>query len=270
MSLLGLGAYDDSPAADGSPAAEPPASAIRLSIVDYDNDADGVPEAEPAAHAAPALGASLDDAEVYRAVQRNVGTGGVQVSIVKKSPTPSAFTSGAASSGEAPSTAAAPAPLSEEEDAESAPRTPYVIPDSPPGEVDPGLAERFANLAQKTREGQRVNDYIRKAKSFRNPDILEKLVAFFEVRESGTNYPPRLYDPAEITKDDHFDRIEARRREWEERQARRPGERVNFASAGKVELHAVSSQPAAGGKPRKSKWDSGGSAAPEPPAKRHA
>jgi hypothetical protein len=258
MSLLGLGAYDDSPAAEASPAA-PTESAIHLSIVDYDNDADAEPASEPAADASAVLSVSLDDEAVQRAVQRSVGTGGVQVSIVKK---------------HALSTAAADAPPPAEAQDTAEPtadeteaRAPYVIPDSPPGDVDPGLAERFAVLAQKTQNGQSVNEYIRKAQSFRNPNILEKLVAFFEVRDCGTNYPPSLYDPNLITRDDHYDRVEARRREWEERQARKQGERVNFASAGTVDLSAAGAAASSTAKPaRKSKWDSSGSA--DPAAKR--
>jgi len=256
MSLLGLGAYDDSPGPNESPAAQTD-SAIHLSIVDYDNDADAAAP-EPTAVAAAELGASLDDEAVLRAVPRSVGTGGVQVSIVKKLPPSAAAAEAAVPDETADAVAAASAD-------EPAARQPYAIPGSPPGDVDPGLAERFANLAQKTRAGSSVNEFIRKARSFRNPDILEKLVAFFEVREAGTNYPPSLYDPADVTRDDHYDRIEARRREWEERQARRQGERVNFAAAGSADV----STAAAGVKPRttKSKWDSVGG---DPAAKRRA
>jgi hypothetical protein len=258
MSLLGLGAYDDSPAGETSPAA-PTESAIHLSIVDYDNDADAEPAPEPAADASAVLGVSLDDEVVHRAVQRSVGTGGVQVSIVKK-PAASAAASDALPPAEAQDAAE---PAADKPEA----RVPYVMPDSPPGDVDPGLAQRFAVLAEKTQSGNSVNEFIRKAKSFRNPNILEKLVAFFEVRDFGTNYPSGLYSPNQITRDDHYDRIEARRREWEERQARKQGERVNFTSAGAVELPGASASSAP--KPaRKSKWDSSGST--DPAAKRRA
>lgn len=251
-SLLGLAAYDDSPAGEeeDSSARSP---ALALSIVDYGHEAD-----EPE-QPSPSLGASLDDPALAAAVPKSVGTSGVQVSIVKKPAAAAAKVAG----GEEVREEAGAALSADEKPAQ---RKPFVIPDSPPGEVDPGLAERFANLAQKTREGVSVNQYIRKAKSFRNPNILEKLVAFFEVRDSGTNYPPSIYDPNEITRDDHYDRLEARRREWEERQARKHGERVNFTSGGTLELPA-SAAPSAK-PPRKSKWDSSGSA--DPAAKRQA
>lgn len=38
------------------------------------------------------------------------------------------------------------------------------------------------------------------------------------MRESGTNYPPELYDTQELSKEDYFERLEEARRKWEERQ----------------------------------------------------
>ena len=116
-------------------------------------------------------------------------------------------------------------------------------------------------------QGFSVNDYIRQNQQFRNPDILEKLVDHFSVHEFGTNYPSKIYNPSELSRDEHYDRLEALRKKWEERQMRQPGAKVAFTSAG--------SQPAAGGasmpvlnQPKKSKWD--GAVNAEPPAKRPA
>ena len=92
-----------------------------------------------------------------------------------------------------------------------------------------------------------------------------------QVREFGTNYPPSLYDPNELTKDDQYDRIEEARRKWEERQARKPGAPVAFSSGGTIEGAAAAAAAgaagaAATGEKRKSKWDSssGGDAAKRP------
>ena len=107
-----------------------------------------------------------------------------------------------------------------------------MLPPSPPGDVDPKLAEKLAGLRSTTQRGHAVNEHIRNAKSFRNPDLLEKLVEYFDVRESGTNYPPELYDPDALAAHEYYDKLEEARRKYEERQARKPGQPVQFVGAG--------------------------------------
>jgi len=266
MSLLGLGDYDsaegtpagagDSPAEEA--AAPAAASSLQLSIVDYDNDPDDKPE-----DTSNVLGVSLDDDVMQGGSAKRVGLGGVQISVTKKPAAKSSSGSGEAEGGAPP-----------EQDAAAAPAADFVIPGSPPGEVDSKLADKFRPLVAKTREGYSVNEHIRNAKSFRNPDILEKLVNYFDVRECGTNYPPSLYDPGELTREEHYDRLEEARRKWEERQARKQGEKVAFSSGGVLDVAVPKANPptaptlpsaataaaaAAGAaalanKPRKSKW----------------
>ena len=93
-------------------------------------------------------------------------------------------------------------------------------PRAPCRQIPASQLEKFMSLVETTKSGYSVNDHIRNAKSFRNPDILEKLgasaasepttplaaslalhlacppiprrcplrpVAFFDVRECGTN-----------------------------------------------------------------------------------
>ncbi|KAL1523206.1 hypothetical protein AB1Y20_018158 [Prymnesium parvum] len=262
--MLGLADYDspnsamnESPALapEATPTAAAPSSAASgaavaasasssgaptlLSIVDYFDD-DKPEEPVPSA----ALGGSLDDISLHKAQPRMVG--GVQISVSKKA---------APKIAEEATSEAHDAAVAGEA-AESAPPA-FVIPDSPPGSVDDKLLSKFLQLVEKTKAGYSVNEHIRNAKAFRNPDILEKLVNFFEVREFGTNYPASLYDPSELTKEEHYDRLEEARRKWEERQARKQGEKVAFTSAGTLDA-----------KPRKSKWDSSGDG--DPSAKRPA
>jgi hypothetical protein len=251
MSILG-GAYDDSPAADdASPAPAPaaekpwrqgvtaslPASSSQLSIVDY-HEGDGE-EAEgpsvgrpPAGPLAAALGASLDDPSVQGAARRvGVGVSSVQISVVKKSPahpSPARPAGDDADAADADADAAAAAAAADS----AAARPPFVLPPSPPGDVDPKLAEKLAGLRSTTQRGHAVNEHIRNAKSFRNPDLLEKLVEYFDVRESGTNYPPELYDPDALAAHEYYDKLEEARRKYEERQARKPGQPVQFVGAG--------------------------------------
>ena len=147
----------------------------------------------------------------------------------------------------------------------------FVVPDSPPGEVDPEMMKKYLKLVQTTKRGGFVNDHIRNAKKFRNPDLLEKLVAFMGVQEFGTNYPAELYDPNGFGKEEYYEKLEETRRKWEERQSRKEGEKVDFRSAGQLEQRASSSSgaaPAEAAPPkRKSKWDTGG-AGSEPAAQR--
>ena len=287
--MLGLGAYDDSPSVEGeSPAPanaeaasdEPvPVGAQSLSIVDY---YDGEGEAEPAAadNGTGVLGVTLDDEAVQHATQRRVG--GVQISVVKKNAASLPSAVGASSDAEA--VAAEPSG--------SGTAAAFELPASPPGSLPKEMEEKFRGLIEKTREGYRVNEHIRNAKAFRNPDILEKLVAFFDVRESGTNYPPELYDTQELSKEDFFEKLEEARRKWEERQARKPGEKLAFASGGTLNpaaaapgaAHGAISSEALGAaglaaraaaaalaaKPgaRKSKWGAGQEGGDDPEAKR--
>ena len=223
MSLLGLGDYD-SPAPDGdetSPAAEP--NALKLSIVDYEHDED---EARSEDQASEVFGVTLDDPAVHNAAPKQVGLGSVQVSITKK---PAAV----------PAAPAAASAAVAEEGAVSERSAVFTIPDSPEAEVDARLSEKFLGIVRKTGEGYSINEHIRNAKSFRNPDILEKLVSYFDVRENGTNYPPQLYDPLQFSREDFYDKLEEARRRFEERQARKPGERVGFRSGSSQQAAAA-------------------------------
>jgi len=206
------------------------------------------------------LGVTLDDESVHKAARKRVGVGGVQISVVKK---PASKASGGSIAP--PATTRSEDGMQADLIEQAVERPAFVIPGSPPGEVDSKLTDKFMALVSKTREGYSVNEHIRNAQSFRNPDILEKLVAFFDVRECGTNYPPALYDPSDIGWDEYYDKLEEIRRKFEERQARKPGEKVAFSSAGVSDpASAAAPQP----KPRKSKWDTSSNALAEPAAKR--
>lgn len=198
MSLLGLGDYD-SPAPDGEEASplDGDPSALKLSIVDYENDDDD-PETDQAENASEVLGVTLDDSAVHKAMPKQVGIGAVQISVTKK---PAAAVAAAGEGGEG--SVGVEVAVADAERGVA-----FTIPNSPEGEVDSRLREKFSGLVRKTGEGYSVNEHIRNAKSFRNPDILEKLVAYFDVRENGTNYPPELYDPLEFSKEDFYDKLE--------------------------------------------------------------
>ncbi len=264
--------YDDSPAPDQSAADEAASAAAPalaaapaatsqhlLSIVDYSSSAPPLPARD--------LGVSLDDDEIVKGGARRVGS--VQVSVVKRSAKPAVASEAddvAASSHDAsaPKEGARPA---------------FQVPASPPGECNPKVMAKFLGFVKSSEERQSVNDYIRNSKRFRNPDLLEKLVAYMDVVENGTNYPSDLYDPTAVEPHEFYEELERARREYEERQSRKPGERVQFHSSGHLEQQqqqpraaapsgatgtsasAASAPAAAADAPvvkRKSKWDTGG------------
>jgi hypothetical protein len=234
--LAGPTAHDGTPA----PAAAAPAAAVPscfLSVVHYsDSDAD--------AGVKPTLdmGISLDDEAIARAMPRQVGN--VHVSIVKRA------SSDAGGAATAPAEPTANAHPPEDEPARAA----FVAPDSPPGDVHPRVLERFAELAPKARDGLAVNRCVRSARRFRNPDLLEKLVAYLDVQQAGTNYPAELYDPTAFGPEEYYEQLERARRQLEEQQSREPPQ-------------PAASQAPPPGEPavkRKSKWDTGS----DPPPKR--
>ena len=69
------------------------------------------------------------------------------------------------------------------------------LPPEPPGVCQPELQAQINRLYKKRVEtGYDMNAYIQNNKAFRNPSIYEKLIAFCEIDEHGTNLPKELYD----------------------------------------------------------------------------
>ena len=152
----------------------------------------------------------------------------MQVSVVKRA------AGGAAAAGgfvEAEGAAAASAAAAAAATSESG-RPAFVVPDSPPGDLNPKALERHLSYVDKLSKGMHVNDHIRNAKKFRNPCLLDKLVAMIGVQEFGSNYPTDLYDPNSLTREEHYDALELQRKAWEEKQKRKSGEKVEFRSSG--------------------------------------
>ena len=262
--LLGLSAYDDSPAEEAIAPDPPPPSKPTglLSIVDYTEaegeDAKPPTDEEAAARRNAVGGVSIDDVAVARAAPRMLGSG-VQVSIVKRTPprvgsgselakTPEL---GNAEPGAAGAAAAAGTPAIEPSDMEGeeeeASRVAFDIPPSPPGAVAAKVMDKYAGYVAAHDQGRFVNDLIRYSKRFRNPDLLEKFVTLLEVDEYGSNYPTDLYDPKAFGKEEYYEQLERARQQYEERQSRKPGERVEFRSTGAGGSDASAGVAATGG-----------------------
>jgi len=259
--LLGL---DYGSEEDASPASHPPppSATVPLAVVEYhaDDAADPVAE-DKKRRAAASLGLAEEDDTLEHPSEAAKPTGvGASVATVTREVKKPASGDGSSSSSSAA----------------------FVVPGSPPGDADPKLLEKYQRHVASVREGHSVNHFIRHQKRYRNPCLLEQLVKYLNVPECGSNYPPHLYDPNAFGAHQYYDKLEEARKEWESRQARKPGERVDFRSAGAaappppVPAAAASSSGAAAPQPnappaaaepppkRKSKWDTGGSEAKVP------
>ena len=140
------------------------------------------------------------------------------------------------------------------------------MPPAPEGECLTYMAGG-ESLQSKTREwlelkrrGISINDRIRDAKGFRNPDFLQSVVDHFKVDDRGTMFAPEIFDPSVYPPEDDYDELaSAQRRENERREKERRelglDRSMDFASAGFVAapaqpVSAVTNGVAGGGKER--------------------
>lgn len=98
-----------------------------------------------------------------------------------------------------------------------------VLPPEPHGRCSKELQDKIARLHEKVeRDGMDMNFLIQKRKDFRNPSIYEKLLQFCNINESGTNYPPHLYDPLRWGKESFYEELgRLQKEDMEKRQKER-------------------------------------------------
>jgi len=56
-------------------------------------------------------------------------------------------------------------------------------------------------------QGRSINKNLYESHAFKNPDILEKLVAYCKIVEIGSNYPTELFDPLNLPTNDFYDAL---------------------------------------------------------------
>ncbi|CAG9790082.1 unnamed protein product [Diatraea saccharalis] len=82
------------------------------------------------------------------------------------------------------------------------------IPPEPTGKCSEELQERIAKYYdQMLNDGLDMNKVIQNNKSFRNPNLYDKLVEYCNINESDTNYPPEIYDPLKWGKESYYDEL---------------------------------------------------------------
>eukprot|EP01137_Pigoraptor_chileana_P031292 Opistho-2@18931 len=122
------------------------------------------------------------------------------------------------------------------------------LPPDPRGEPAPPLAMKVRRWHSATRP-QSVNAMLNRTKDFRNPNIYEKLVSYFDLCETGTNYPLVLqsglvfgpesyYEELAKAQVEHSDRRERQRREQQHQRS------IQFVHSGRSSA-APSPTPAA-------------------------
>jgi len=81
------------------------------------------------------------------------------------------------------------------------------LPPEPTKPVADDLQAKVVKFLQLKSEGKSLNDQIRSNKQTRNPDILDKLVEHFGIKEIDSNYPKDIFDPFAFSPSDFYDHI---------------------------------------------------------------
>lgn len=118
------------------------------------------------------------------------------------------------------------------------------LPDRPKMPSDP---KRYAILQQKVSETLRNRsqlEHIRSLqnrKDLRNPSIYEKLVDYSAIDETGSNFPPEMFDPSRFGPSSFYDELaKVQNRAMEKHEAEKPADKKTAPSSDRR---------------RKSKWD---------------
>lgn len=121
------------------------------------------------------------------------------------------------------------------------PNTVVQLPPEPRDRCAPALQEKITRLYErKLRDRCDMNASIQMRKDFRNPSIYEKLVAYCEIDELGTNYPPEMFNPQQWGPESYYEELSRRQKEEMDKRDKKA----------KVDLFTVTAK-----KSRKSKWD---------------
>ncbi|RWS30294.1 SAP30-binding protein-like isoform X1 [Leptotrombidium deliense] len=130
------------------------------------------------------------------------------------------------------------------------------IPSAPNGRCSNSLIDKIGSLYNKMKEGKDMNAYIQRRKDFRNPSIYEKLIAYCDIDEFGTNYPPEINDPHKWGSESYYEELAKRQTEEMEKRdkERRERTKVEFVTGtARKNVHEAE------GSRKRSKWDVAGS-----------
>eukprot|EP00470_Lotharella_oceanica_P003359 CAMPEP_0170170274 /NCGR_PEP_ID=MMETSP0040_2-20121228/3239_1 /TAXON_ID=641309 /ORGANISM="Lotharella oceanica, Strain CCMP622" /LENGTH=298 /DNA_ID=CAMNT_0010409557 /DNA_START=32 /DNA_END=928 /DNA_ORIENTATION=- len=89
-----------------------------------------------------------------------------------------------------------------------------LLPPEPTGPVDP-MIQKAVEAGVNVTGKPSVNKSLRGLKSFHNPYILQKVAQEFKINTVGSNYPPHLFSPSDVPKEDFFDALKKRQKQHE-------------------------------------------------------
>lgn len=115
---------------------------------------------------------------------------------------------------------------------------------------------KISNFHEFKRAGKSLNRNLRRAKDFKNPELLTTLVQFVGIDEIGTNYAQAVWDPHRFAPSDYYKQLDQEQQQL-----------VNAKTApstAKSTAPRTSTAPStAAGTKRKSQWDLNESAEPK-------
>ncbi|XP_054161677.1 SAP30-binding protein-like [Oppia nitens] len=128
-----------------------------------------------------------------------------------------------------------------------------VIPLEPIEKCSKSLQEKIERLHYKMKMGSNMTTIIQRRKDFRNPSIYEKLIAYCDIDEMATNYPPDVYNPHIWTEKSFYEELAKRQKEDMDRREKDRKERtkVEFMSGTKKGPTGDTNESTK----KKSKWD---------------
>jgi len=154
----------------------------------------------------------------------------------------------------------------------SGPSLDELLPPKPTQECDPALKERLAKFHNLKAEGRSVTKNLQTMKEFNNPDIVEKLVLFYNIDEIASNYPKELFDPSALNSTDFYDTLAIEQQQMFEKRESEKRTQIDFTKAKSVSETTTSTAPAIisitnNDPKRKSKWDMQGPSEGKPEIK---
>jgi len=90
--------------------------------------------------------------------------------------------------------------------------------DGPVEEPHPELVNKVIGFTEYKRTGANINREYRRKKEFKNPDILEKLVKYYNIIEIGSNYPTSKFDPFKWKASSFYDALAEEQQRMYEKQ----------------------------------------------------
>lgn len=132
-----------------------------------------------------------------------------------------------------------------------------VIPPEPKGQCSRELREKIAKYHARMLVGDDMIGTIERRKDFRNPSIYEKLIAYCDIDEFGSNYPPELYDPHKYGPESYYEKLNDKQKEEMDKYEKEKKDkiRVEVVTATVNRPKSVASSSSSDQKAKKSKWD---------------